>query len=270
MKKRLIINADDYGRTAGVSAGIRKAHLEGVVTSTTCMMNLPDTPRYLDLALKSCPDLGMGVHLNLTFGDPLNPASRVSTLVDAEGRFNGLDGFLARLAGARLEEIRLEWTAQIERFISATGRHPTHLDSHHHTSYYTPGLFGLMLEMANHYQCAIRFPVWQGHVRGMADQFATEMDPALAQLIDRKAVPHPDGFFETFYDLGVSLEEMRGILFGLPEGTFEIMTHPGLVDPDLNSTYASMHEVELAILTNPQVRTWIEQNQITLIHFEQI
>lgn len=270
MNKRLIINADDYGRTAGVSAGIRKAHLEGVVTSTTCMMNLPATPRHLDLALKSCPNLGMGVHLNLTFGGPLNPASQVSSLVDAEGRFNGLNGFIERLSGARLEEIRLEWTAQIERFISTTGRHPTHLDSHHHTSYYTPGLFGLMLELAQRYQCAVRFPLWQGQVRGVADEFVSGMDPALSQLIDQKTVPHPDGFIETFYDRGVSLEELQGILFGLPEGTFEIMSHPGLVDPDLNSTYAGMREVELGILTNPQVRNWIEQNQIKLIHFGQI
>ena len=70
--KKLIINSDDYGRSPEISRGIREAHLRGVVTSTTCMMNIPTTADDVGVALKETPNLGMGVHLVLTMGKPLS------------------------------------------------------------------------------------------------------------------------------------------------------------------------------------------------------
>ncbi len=66
--KRLIVNSDDYGRTPEISRGIRETHTRGVVTSTTCMLNIPTTAEDIDVALKETPTLGMGVHLVLTMG----------------------------------------------------------------------------------------------------------------------------------------------------------------------------------------------------------
>jgi predicted glycoside hydrolase/deacetylase ChbG (UPF0249 family) len=74
MTLRLIVNADDYGRTPGVSRGIREAHRRGIVTSTTCMMNMPAVVDDIALALEETPRLGLGVHLVLTSGRPLLPA----------------------------------------------------------------------------------------------------------------------------------------------------------------------------------------------------
>ena len=71
--KRLIINSDDYGRTPEVSRGIREAHLHGVVTSTTCMMNIPTTAADIQVALREAPLLGLGVHLVLTADRPIGP-----------------------------------------------------------------------------------------------------------------------------------------------------------------------------------------------------
>ncbi|HEX5941948.1 MAG TPA: ChbG/HpnK family deacetylase, partial [Anaerolineales bacterium] len=59
--KRLIVNSDDYGRTPEISRGIREAHLQGVVTSTTCMMNITTTAEDIALALRETPALGLGV-----------------------------------------------------------------------------------------------------------------------------------------------------------------------------------------------------------------
>ena len=78
--KRLIINSDDYGRTPEISRGIREAHLRGVVTSTTCMMNIPTTAADIADALKETPELGMGVHLVLTMGSPISaPVARIAS-----------------------------------------------------------------------------------------------------------------------------------------------------------------------------------------------
>ena len=84
MIKKLIINADDFGMCEGNSLGILLAHEEGLVSSTTVMMNMPYALWALDKA-KAYPDLGIGVHLTLTAGKPLLPGKKSYT--DEEGNF---------------------------------------------------------------------------------------------------------------------------------------------------------------------------------------
>jgi predicted glycoside hydrolase/deacetylase ChbG (UPF0249 family) len=74
----LIANADDYALTPGVSKGIRLAFLQGIVTSTTVMMNQPYAAAELPGLLQQCPGLGSGVHLTLTVGQPLLAHSRTA------------------------------------------------------------------------------------------------------------------------------------------------------------------------------------------------
>ena len=156
--KRLIVNSDDYGRTPDISRGIREAHLRGVVTSTTCMMNIPTTAADIAIALKETPKLGMGVHLVLTMGKPILPREAVSSLTDENGNFFKYTPLIEHLPSLNIDEVKAEWHSQIEAFVKAAGRKPTHLDSHHHSSYFAPGLFQAMLELAKEYDCAIRFP----------------------------------------------------------------------------------------------------------------
>ena len=85
--KRLIINSDDYGRTPEISRGIREAYLHGVVTSTTCMMNIPTTAEDIAIALREAPALGMGVHLVLTMGHPISASESVPSITDKNGQF---------------------------------------------------------------------------------------------------------------------------------------------------------------------------------------
>ena len=127
--RRLIVNADDFGLTGGVSRGILRAHREGLVTSTTVLASLPAQPE-LDATAAASPGLGLGLHFNLTWGRPVSPAETVASLVDADGRF-GRD-LAALQERARPDEVRRECEAQIEAFARRFGRGPTHLDSHHH------------------------------------------------------------------------------------------------------------------------------------------
>src|SRR5215212_10143573 len=156
--KQLIINSDDYGRTPEISHGIREAHLHGVVTSTTCMMNIPTTADDIAIALKEAPNLGMGVHLVLTMGRPISAPESIASIVDENGDFFKYTPFTERLAQLHMDEVKAEWRAQIEAFIGAAGRNPTHLDSHHHSSYFSPALFRGMLELVQEYRCPVRFP----------------------------------------------------------------------------------------------------------------
>src|SRR5688572_8840751 len=134
--KRLIINSDDYGRTPEISRGIREAHLRGVVTSTTCMMNIPTTAEDIATALKETPALGLGVHLVLTMGRPISAAESLPSITDDTGQFLKYVPLVEQIPNLNMDEVKKEWHAQIEGFIRAAARKPTHLDSHHHSSYF--------------------------------------------------------------------------------------------------------------------------------------
>ena len=262
--KRLILNSDDYGRTPEISRGIREAHLGGVVTSTTCMMNIPTTAEDVATALKETPDLGMGVHLVLTMGSPLSAPETVPSITDAEGRFFKYAALVEQLPNLNLNEVEKEWRAQIEAFMWAAGRKPTHLDSHHHSSYFSPALFRGMLELAREYDCAVRFPFSHEVSRELQ-----ETAKAVPDLVREFHPRRPDRFEVSFYDKGATSETLLRLIDQLPEGTSEIMCHPGYVDNAFarESVYNFQRARELDILTDPSIKEAIESNGIKLITF---
>ncbi len=269
MTKQLIVNADDYGRTAGVSRGIRQAHLKGLVTSTTALMTWAGVEEELRTAQRECPRLGLGVHLCLTSGRALLPAEQAPTLTPHFPDFPGLEEQAARLAEMSLEDIRAEWQAQIERFCAVTGQAPDHLDSHHHFSYAAPELFEVMLQLAFEYDCPVRFPhaspglLPDGAPEGAVEAAARYLPEILAHYETR----HPDRFIDSFYDETATLENLLEILGGLEKGTSELMCHPGYADAALNSSYAKQRERELALLTDPLVLAEVDALEIQLVNF---
>lgn len=264
--KRLIINSDDYGRTPEISRGIRAAHLRGVVTSTTCMMNIPTTASDIAVALKETPDLGMGVHLVLTMGRPVvaRETGRFASITDENGDFFKLDQFMQRVSNVNMDEVQTEWRAQIEAFVRSAGRQPTHLDSHHHSSYFTPELFRGMLELAMEYDCAIRFP-FTHDISSELEETNRQIPTLLSEFSPRR----PDAFYADFYDQGATEENLLHIINNLPDGTSEVMCHPGYVDDAFvkESSYNRQRERELRILADPSIREAFQANGINLITF---
>jgi predicted glycoside hydrolase/deacetylase ChbG (UPF0249 family) len=248
--KRLIINSDDYGRTPEISRGIRESHLRGVVTSTTCMMNIPTTAADIGLSLQETPELALGVHLVLTMGSPLVRRETRSSITDEQGNFFKYTPLLERASTLNIEEVKTEWRAQIEAFLQAAGRKPTHLDSHHHSSFFSAALFRAMLELAKEYDCAIRFP--------FGDQVSRELEatnPHVNDLMKEFPVRHPDRFVVDFYDEDATFENLLNIVNNVDEGTSEVMCHPGHVDGAFasESVYNYQRERELQILTYPSI-----------------
>jgi chitin disaccharide deacetylase len=265
--KRLIVNSDDYGRSSDISRGIREAHLHGIVTSTTCMMNIPTTGEDIAVALRETPNLGLGIHLVLTMGRPIRAPGDVPTLVDEDGKFYRNGPLLERLSSLDIDEVRMEWRAQIECFIEAAGQKPDHIDSHHHSSYFTPQLFRAMLELAQEYGCAIRYP-FNEDWRELAE--TSRQAPSLLQEF---ASCRPDVIIGSFYDEGATLEHLLHIFNELKDGTSELMCHPGHVDQvfaERESIYNYQRERELEILTAPVVKQAIVSHGIELIPFSSL
>ncbi|MEY8349392.1 chitin disaccharide deacetylase [Bacillus cereus] len=228
---RLIVNADDFGLTEGTNYGIIEGHVNGIVNSTTMMMNMPGTWHAVRLA-KEHKTLGVGVHLVLTAGKPL--LSDVPSLISADGFFHKQG--VVREGNINPEEVEREWTAQIEKFLSY-GLTPTHLDSHHH-------VHSLLI------------------LHDVLERLATKYDVPIRRCEQERAVrPFSDVFYSDFYSDGVQ----EGYFVTLKERvgagkTVEVMAHPAYIDPELvkRSSYVMDRVKELRILTESELPEGIE------------
>jgi hypothetical protein len=248
--KRLIVNADDYGRSPGVNAGVREAHARGIVTSATVLVLEGAAVRGIREAAEHAPRLALGLHFALTGGSPpAAPAREVATLAPA-GRFPRTRAELPERLPA--EEIRRELEAQIGVFQVLAGRPPSHLDSHHH--------------VALHPSVAPAFAA-VARARGLPARAAS----AEARRGLRAAgVRTPDVFIDRFYGENVGLRTLESILEELPEGTAELMCHPGRADEALKavSTYAEEREWEIDVLCDPKVKALLRARKIALVGFD--
>lgn len=275
MKRKIIVNADDYGRTRGVSSGIRVAHQNGIVTSTTAMMNLPGVESDLEKALLECPHLGLGVHLVLTSGKPLLPSSQVSTVTGGKDPFPSPIQFITLMPEMDPNQVRAEWEAQIQKFIRITGKKPDHLDSHHHTSYFSEPLFQIMLELATDLGCGIRPPLAEGGSDLPLDlpaELGNQSMDFIFALLKKYNPRRPDDFFSSFFGKDATSENLLKILSCLPPGTSEVMCHPGYSDQELmqGSSYNLNREVELAVLLDPLIKNFIWEDDIQPITYAQL
>lgn len=245
--RRLIVNADDFGLTAGVSRGILRAHREGLVTSATVLASLPPQPE-LDAAATGA-GLGLGLHFNLTWGRPASPAGTVPSLVDVEGRF-GRD-LAALQERARPDDVRRECETQIEVFARRFGRPPTHLDSHHHV-HRVPRVMDAVVDVV----LAARLPL-------------RSQDAGFREGLRRHGIATTDHFVgDAQVEAYWTTERLLDQLATLPLGVTELMCHPGVFDEDLAySRYGRQREVELAALCDLEARATVQRLDIRLCHF---
>lgn len=247
IEKKLIFNADDLGRTSGINEGIFAAHDKGLVTSATLMVIYPAAEKAAD-TLGSYPELGVGLHLQLSGGKPLLPPETVPSLVDDDGRFPAKpDGH----QGPSYDQVRVEVQAQFERFRELTGQLPTHLDGHHHCLR-LPVVGEALIEVAREWDLPIR-----------------RASALVADWLKQTGVPTTDVFVEDFYGEEVQMEVLQRLISQVGPGTTEIMCHPGLSDDELraSSSYADQREQELALLTHPDARRALDDYGIHLTHF---
>lgn len=285
--KSLIVNADDFGWTDGVNKGIADAHRNGIVTSTSLLANSGAFEPAVAIA-HSTPDLGVGVHLNLSDGPSTAPVDRVASLVDRSGNFtSGPERLLLRRARQDLvlEEVELEWDSQIQK-VARTGISPTHLDGHKHV-HMLPGLFEIAVKLAKRHGIgAIRVSHEASFLR--AAMAEGELHPAVVlkqgvqarglkflardarQLAERCGIATTDYFCGVAHTGQWTHSGLLNLLKSLPDGITELMCHPGYVDADLEKSptrlQASRRE-ELDILTDTQVRNLVASQGIRLIDY---
>jgi len=242
---RLIVNADDFGLTPGVNRAIVELHKSCVLTSTTLMARARASDQAIELA-SSTPTLGIGCHVVLCDGEPMLPAQQIPNLIDARtGNFPPLiSTFVRRLVARRIRSVELESEvrAQIE-FMQNRGVRVTHVDTHKHTHMF-PTVLRSVLRAAracgigairNPFEprWAIRATLGAPWVRLAQVSALRWLEPVCRRIIAEEGFTTTDG---TIAVAGTGILDdttLRCLLKQIPEGTWELVTHPGYNDADL-------------------------------------
>ncbi|WP_297635715.1 chitin disaccharide deacetylase [uncultured Clostridium sp.] len=242
---RVIFNADDFGLTEGVNLGILKAFKDGVVKSTTLMVNMPFAEQAVKIANEN-PELGVGVHLTVTAGPQLIKIK--NSLVDENGDFHNKDLLYDYQVKLNEEELYCEWKTQINKFIELMGKKPTHIDSHHHI-HLIPKYLKVALKLAEEYGIPMREQKW---------------DNKNFEYIKLKQDFIYDGCKLEYF---INHEDEL-----LKEDVIEVMCHPAFIDQNLldKSSYNLARCGELSILTSIELKEWISKNKIKLINYGEI
>jgi chitin disaccharide deacetylase len=281
--RRLIVNADDFGLTSGVNRAIVEGNRSGIVTSATLMANAKATDAAIDLA-KAQPGLKTGCHVVLIDGVPLK--AKLQSLTNGSPRFRtSLKEFSIAALRKQIsaEEVQQEVEAQVRK-VQSRGITLTHLDSHKHTHMF-PHILRPLLRAAK--ACGIRAvrnpfeplrcwpPVMVLNTPGLwlrsAGVMAFQMFAAdFHSAVKEEGMVSPDGTVGIAVTGMLDQKWLSRILEALPEGTWELVCHPGYSDADLQAAGTRLtqsREIELSALTSEETKKALAHRQIDLISY---
>lgn len=257
MQTKLLIRADDFGLTESTSLGVLKAHRDGIVQSTSVMVNTPGSQRAVQL-LKDVDSLCVGLHVNIVLGKPVSESNLITTLVDEKGEFKS-SSFRRALNAQGLdplenkEEVLIEVEAQIMEFQRLFGHLPEYIDTH---AIQSKTLDDAVSEMAKKYDlCFLSY--YGGESYGV-NQLPYKVTKT--------------------YDCYMQDVEPRNLLSALSEEILShelvlLVLHPGYLDYFVytNSNLLWERVKDIEALSHLIAHQWIKENQVELIshrHFK--
>jgi hopanoid biosynthesis associated protein HpnK len=269
---RLIVNADDFGRSPSINAAVVRAHREGILTAASLMVNESACDEAVELAREN-PRLGVGLHLTLLCGKSALPPEKIPGLVNAHGEFHdrpvvtGLRYFfLSRLR----EQLRAEIHAQFEKF-RATGLPLDHVNGHLHLHLH-PTIFGILMDDANELDIRhlrlTRDCLSRSHRMARGHWFYRVSHAAIYEWLSRRArgplrkrgIRHPQITFGLLQDARVDEEYLLKLLLQLPPGDSELYSHPSL----------DKFKHEFDALVSPRVNELVDKLGIELIRYRDL
>lgn len=276
----IIINADDFGRHAEINRAVEEGLVHGCLRSATVMPGGAAFAGAIDIARRH-EELGLGVHFTLVDGHPILPPEEIPSLVGSEGDF--LPDHTALLkrylkGGVNLEEVRRELAAQLQK-IEATGIPISHVDSHQHM-HTLPGIIDIVLDLAARAGIRAvrtpRTPLFAGAFGGLGQLVGRLGLSTLARLAackaHRRGLLTPDNFAGIVAGEAVSEGELLHLIAHLPQGTTEVMMHPGMKNDVLQEDSGWQHdfEAELAAILSPRVGEALRKAEVESVNFRHL
>jgi hypothetical protein len=257
----LIINTDDFGMYHAINAAVIQSIEEGIASSCSLMVPCPWALHAMHL-LGDRPEIPFGIHLTL-FCDtthyrwgPVTPTERVPSLLDARGDLFSPAQVPDLVAQARIDEVELEFRAQIDRVVDA-GLTPTHLDWHCLADGGRDDILDLTLSLAEQYGLAVR--IW--------------LEPG-RQKLRRRGMPVTDhDFLDSFaLDLDGKSARYAELLHELPAGLNEWAVHPGLGNAESQAIDGGwrVRLTDYQFLTSPEASEILRREQIVVIDYRTV
>jgi chitin disaccharide deacetylase len=270
--RRLIVNADDFGRSQSINKAVIQAHQNGILTSASMMVNGQAFDEAVVFA-KTNPALGVGLHLTLVCGQSTLPPEQIPNLVNSAGEFRdnavaaGMLYFFSSTAQAELErEIR----AQIEKFLS-TGLHLDHLNGHLHFHLH-PTVWQILRRLCSEYRIEhVRLTNEPAYLNWRQERGRWSyrishaavfkwLSAAAREDFNRLGLKCTDRVFGLLQDGHVDETYLCRLLPQLPAATAELYSHPSL----------DVFEHEYDALVSQRVRELIAREKIELIRYQDL
>ncbi len=291
---KVIFNADDFGITNAVSNCIIELFKAGTpLKSTSVMINLiSDSSAALlkNFIKHSKNSFSAGLHFNLTCGAPISPASKISSIIDSNGRFLKFEDLILRAAEKCIEPAHIaeEFSAQYNTFFEKTGFYPSHIDSHKHI-HMLPVFFKTVIEclksmvtkrirLAENIS-AIELFISQGIKSDIVSKcFVSEHLQDGISYYSRTAsaagVIYPAAFLGTYSvgSLNSNFFEKEVIPFSPNNIICEYMTHPGICDNSLKalSSLTLPRESEYGALKSAELSETLKKYCIAPVSFNEL
>ena len=270
--RRLIVNADDFGRSDSINAAVIRAHQEGILTTTSLMVNEPATAAALELARQN-PRLGVGLHLALSHGRSALPPESIPKLVNERGEFSNHAAYSGLRYFARpcvRKQLRREIRAQFEKF-RATGLPLDHVNGHLHFHLH-PTIFRMVLELVEEFGVRqmrlTREPFWLDAPLASGQRFYRASHAAIYFCLSayarpklrRRNIRHTQRVFGLLQNARVNEAYLLKLLPILPPGDSELYSHPSLDE----------FKLELDALLSPRVNAACRERGIQLIRYQDL
>lgn len=269
-EKELIVCADDFGLTEGISEGIVNAYSEGIVTRTSIIANSKAFDHAVLLSKKN-QGLKVGIHLTLVEEEPINEHNKIKSLMGQNGKLLiNYKAFLVRYALLKIDinEVYAEWESQIQKVLKS-GININHIDSHQHL-HMLPGIFKKTLELALKYKIKkVRMFYHDiadiGSLKEGSLAFLSSMNK---RSLLNSGVSSSDYIWGLRQGGNMKENDILNFIANMKCGTTEMMCHPGYADESFHSKYRHWNynpDQELKSLTSKRVREKLKVNNIRLI-----
>lgn len=283
--KRLIINADDFGLSLGVNKGITESIDNGIVSSISVMTNCGYVSQVSDIT-KYFPNVSVGIHYNLTTGEPVTSPSLIPSLVGSDGKFWGREFSKRLLSGKiRIRDINMELEKQTT-VLADLVPHISHFDGHQAKHLY-PLFFSAAIKVAHKFgirkvRCPKRYIARENHVSllqlrqlNIKRWFKGIARRTMMIYLKAKGFKTADRFVSLVFN-NHSMDSLRkswlSMVRNLPPGSSEICCHPGFADEILlqHSKYTYERETEIAVLTSRELKQAFEENDVKIISYNEL
>lgn len=272
LRRRLIVNADDFGRSSSINHAVIRAHREGILTTASLMVNGEAFDEAVALA-REHPRLGVGLHLTLICGTSTLAPKDIPGLVDASGQFSSnpaAAGFRYFAFPGLRGQLRAEIGAQFRKF-HTTGLPLDHVNGHLHLHLH-PTIFPILIENAEPWH--IRHMRWSYdplglNVRLEKGRWLYRLVHAVIfkilcgrakPILTQKKIKHTSQVFGMLQDSHMGQGFVEKLLPELPAGDSELYSHPSLDE--------FKHEFDALI--SPDVKALVRKLNIQLIRYQDL